>query len=127
MTGTPMALTTSRMRGNCALSSGSVGGRWALYSGESSRRRSGLPLSNAQMTPSGENSSTIFKNMETKPNSALVGRPSGADICGGMAWNARCMMELPSMTVTTGRVRAGSGAAAMRWLSPLGAGAPDGG
>ena len=41
--------------------------------------------------------------MDTKPKMALVGRPSGAVIVGGMAWKARCMSELPSTTAITRR------------------------
>ena len=66
-------------------------------------RTRGLPRSKAQMTPSGLKVPTIFMNMLKKPNSALVARPSGADIGWRMAWNARCMSELPSMTAMTRR------------------------
>ena len=87
-----------------------MGGRWALYCGSISMRTRGLPLSNAQMTPLGRNFSTSFTNIETKPKMALVGRPSGVVIVGGMAWKARCMSELPS---TTAMVRRASGLAAL--------------
>ena len=49
-----------------------MGGRCALYWGSISMRTQGLPLSNAQMTPSGTNVSTSFTNMETKPKMAFV-------------------------------------------------------
>ena len=49
-----------------------MGGRCALYWGSISMRTRGLPLSNAQMTPSGANVSTSFTNMETKPKMAFV-------------------------------------------------------
>ena len=48
-------------------------------------RTRGLPLSNAQITPLGRKLSTSFTNIDTKPKMALVGRPSGAVIVGGMA------------------------------------------
>lgn len=35
---------------------------------------------------------------------AFVGRPSGAFMVGGTAWNARCISELPSMTANVRRV-----------------------
>ena len=41
-----------------------------------------------------------LSSMEMKPNTALVGVPSGAFIVGGTAWKARCINELPSMTAT---------------------------
>ena len=78
-----------------------MGGRWALYWGSMSMRTWGLPLSNAQTTASGWKASIIFRNMLRKPKMAFVGRPSGAFMVGGTAWNARCMSELPSMTATT--------------------------
>ena len=64
--------------GNCSESSGSRGGRCALYWGSISMRTVGRPLSKATMMPSGWKSSTKRKNMPMKPKMALVGRPSGA-------------------------------------------------
>ena len=61
-------------------------------------RTRGLPLSKAQITPSGRNASTSLMNMLKKPKSALVERPSGAFMGWRIAWNARCMREFPSMT-----------------------------
>ena len=61
-------------------------------------RTRGLPLSKAQITPSGRKVSTSLMNMLKKPKRALVERPSGAFIGWRIAWNARCMSELPSMT-----------------------------
>ena len=84
--------------GNCSCKDGSIGGRCALYWGSISMRTRGLPLSKAQITPSGEKVSTNLTSMLKKPNSALVARPSGADIGCRMAWNALCMSELPSIT-----------------------------
>ncbi len=75
-----------------------MGGRWALYWGSISMRTRGLPLSKAQITPSGLKVSTILMNMLKKPNSALVERPSGAFMGWRMAWKARCIKEFPSMT-----------------------------
>ena len=75
-----------------------MGGRCALYWGSISMRTRGLPRSKAQMTPSGRKVSTSLMNMLKKPKSALVERPSGALMGWRMAWNARCMSELPSMT-----------------------------
>ena len=83
-----------------------MGGRCALYCGSISMRTFGRPLSKAQTTPSGVNSSTILRNMLRKPNTALVGRPSGAFMVGGTAWKARCISELPSITAMTRRSRA---------------------
>ena len=97
-TGTLMASSSSCTMGNCSESSGSRGGRWALYWGSMSMRTWGAPLSNATTTPSGWKSSMSLSSIETKPNRALVGRPSGAFMLGGIAWYARCMSELPSMT-----------------------------
>ena len=102
-TGTSRAARSSLTMGNCSCSAGSIGGRWALYCGSISMRTRGLPRSKAQMTPSGLKVPTIFMNMLKKPNSALVARPSGADMGWRMAWNARCMSELPSMTAMTRR------------------------
>ena len=85
---------------NCACRSGSIGGRWALYCGSISMRTRGRPLSKATAIASGLNSSTILRNIFKKPKTAFVGRPSGAFIVGGTAWNARCMSELPSTTAT---------------------------
>ena len=90
--------------GNCWRRSLSMGGRWALYCGSICMRTAGRPLSNAQITPSGSNASTILRNMLRNPKTALVGRPSGAFMVGGTAWNARCISELPSMTATTRRL-----------------------
>ena len=39
----------------------------------------------------------ILTSIEMKPNAAFVGRPSGAVIVGGSAWNARWMRLLPSI------------------------------
>ena len=64
-------------------------------------RTLGLPLSKAQMMPSGWKVSTILMNMLKKPKIALVGVPSGAVIVGGIAWKARCISELPSITAIT--------------------------
>ena len=64
--------------GNCSRRLGSMGGRWALYCGSISMRTRGLPLSKAQITPSGENDSTSLINMLKNPKRALVARPSGA-------------------------------------------------
>ena len=44
-----------------------MGGRCALYWGSISMRTRGLPLSNAQMTPSSWNFSTSFTNIDRKP------------------------------------------------------------
>ncbi len=55
-----------------------MGGRCALYCGSISILTCGLPLSKAQMTPSGLNVSTILMNMLKKPKRAFVARPSGA-------------------------------------------------
>ena len=49
-------------------------------------RNAGRPASNAQMTASGDATSTNLRNIEMKPNTALVGVPSGAFIVGGTAW-----------------------------------------
>ena len=107
ITGIERFFSSSLIMGNWLRRFGSMGGRWALYWGSISMRTFGRPLSNAQTTPSGENSSTILRNMLRKPNTALVGRPSGAFMVGGTAWKARCMSELPSMTAMTRRARAG--------------------
>ncbi len=66
-------------------------------------RTRGLPLSKAQMTPSGLKVPTIFMNMLKKPKRAFVARPSGADIGWRIAWKARCMSELPSITAMVRR------------------------
>ena len=60
--------------GNCSCSAGSIGGRCALYWGNISMRTRGLPLSKAQMMPSGWKVSTILMNMLKKPKRALVAR-----------------------------------------------------
>ena len=101
--GTRMASSNFLTMGNCWRKSLSMGGRCALYCGSISMRTAGRPLSNAQITPSGSKASTILRNMLRKPKTALVGRPSGAFMVGGTAWNARCISELPSMTATTRR------------------------
>ena len=77
-TGTSSERSRSLTMGNCSRSSWSMGGRCALYCGSISMRTSGLPLSKAQMTPSGEKDSTSLINILKKPKSALVARPSGA-------------------------------------------------
>ena len=74
-----------------------VGGRCTLYCASASMRNAGLPRSNATTTPSGRRSATILSSIEMKPKAALVGRPSGAVIVGGSAWNARWMRLLPSI------------------------------
>ena len=94
-----------------------MGGRWALYWGSISMRTAGLPLSKAQMMPSGWKDSSSLMNMLKKPKSALVARPSGAFMGWRMAWKARCMRELPSMTAMTLRCGAASVAVvASFWL-----------
>ena len=69
-----------------------------MYCGSMSMRTWGLPRSKAQMTPSGWKDSTSLMNMLKKPKSALVARPSGALMGWRIAWKARCIRELPSMT-----------------------------
>ena len=66
-----------------------MGGRCALYCGSFSMRTFGLPLSKAQMMPSGWNVSTILMNMLKNPKRAFVERPSGAVMGCMMAWYAR--------------------------------------
>ena len=102
-TGTSSALSSSFTMGNCSCKAGSMGGRWALYCGSISMRTAGLPLSKAQITPSGWKVSTNLMNMLKKPKSALVARPSGALMGWRMAWKARCISELPSMTAMVRR------------------------
>ena len=97
-TGTSSARSSCFTMGNCSCRDSSIGGRCALYCGSMSILTCGFPLSNAQITPSGEKDSTSLMNMLKKPKSALVARPSGAVMGWRIAWNARCMSELPSMT-----------------------------
>ena len=77
-----------------------VGGRCILYCASASVRNAGLPRSNATTTPSGRRSAISLSSIDMKPKAALVGRPSGAVIVGGSAWNARWIRLLPSMTAT---------------------------
>ena len=86
--------------GNCTFSDSSMGGRCALYCSSASMRNAGRPASNAHTMASGCEMSMNFNSMAMKPNTALVGVPSGAFMVSGTAWNARCISELPSMTAT---------------------------
>ena len=63
-----------------------MGGRWALYCLSASMRNAGRPASNAQMSASGWEISMNFSSIDRKPNTALVGVPSGAFMVGGTAW-----------------------------------------
>ena len=85
-TGTAMAESSSSMMGNCTLRSSSMGGRCALYCSSARMRNAGRPASNAQMMASGLAISMNFSSMARKPNTALVGVPSGAFIVCGTAW-----------------------------------------
>ena len=87
-----------------------------MYCGSISMRTRGLPLSKAQITPSGWKVSTILMNMLKKPKRALVARPSGAFMGWRIAWNARCMSEFPSMTAM---VRGASGMRTSLWLPSI--------
>ena len=95
-----MDSSSSSMMGNCAFSPGSMGGRWALYCSSASVRNFGRPASKAHTMASGLEISMNLSSMAMKPNTALVGVPSGAFMVGGTAWKARCINELPSMTAT---------------------------
>ena len=63
-----------------------MGGRWDLYCSSASMRNAGRPASNAQMSASGLAMSMNLRSMAMKPNTALVGRPSGAFMVWGPAW-----------------------------------------
>ena len=62
-----------------------MGGRCALYDSSSAMRNCGLPASKAHTTASGEASSMNLRNIDMKPNTALVGVPSAADMGVWMA------------------------------------------
>ncbi len=63
-------------------------------------RALGRPLSKHTAMPQGLKRSSSFMNMDMKPNTALVGVPSGAVMLAEIAWNALWIRELPSTTAT---------------------------
>lgn len=60
-----------------------MGGRWALYCSSASVRNFGRPASKAHTMASGLEMSMNLSSMAMKPNTALVGVPSGAFMVGG--------------------------------------------
>src|SRR3989337_1996425 len=95
--GTLKALAAFFTYGTCTLSTSGMGGLSALYEGMSSCLNDGPLASKAMTAYSGLKSASIFFKDWVKPYTALVGSPFEVENVAGMAWNARYIIELPSI------------------------------